>query len=296
MQRPTARAQTLDPTLHRALDRHVADIRVWPSAAGGPRYVERLPDGAAIIVFRAASRGGGGDLTAAGAVSRAVYKRAPGEPRVITAEFKLGGAYPFFGVPMHLLTDRLVPLEELWGAPARGLLDRLVGCRDDAEAVEIVERALAAQLERSAHLELRSAVHVLRAVRRLVTREHLDVAGLASGVGLSERQLRRVFATAVGIGPKEYLRMLRFHRAVRSLAMPGGQLAVAAGYYDQAHLIAEFRHMARMTPRDFAKRRRAERDPRGLLRGAGGSGGQRGPLLPVDDELSSCVRPKASRP
>jgi transcriptional regulator GlxA family with amidase domain len=76
-------------------------------------------------------------------------------------------------------------------------------------------------------------------------------------VGLSERQLRRVFATAVGVGPKEYLRMLRFQRAAESAAMPGGQLAVTAGYYDQAHLISEFRHLARMTPRDFANRQRA---------------------------------------
>jgi AraC-like DNA-binding protein len=38
--------------------------------------------------------------------------------------------------------------------------------------------------------------------------------------------------------------------------MPGGQLAVVAGYYDQAHLISEFRHLARMTPRDFANRHR----------------------------------------
>ena len=107
------------------------------------------------------------------------------------------------------------------------------GSRDDAQAVEHVKQALAARLERATRLELCSAVHVLRAVRRLVTeRQNIDVTGLASEVGLSERQLRRVFATAVGIGPKEYLRMLRFHRAVQSVAMPGAQLAVAAGYYD----------------------------------------------------------------
>jgi methylphosphotriester-DNA--protein-cysteine methyltransferase len=222
--------------------------------------VERLPDGTATLVFRAA-RGRRGDLTAAGAVSRAVYKQAPGELRVVTVDFKLGGAYPFFGVPMHVLTDRLVPLEQLWGAEARGLLDRLLECRDDAQAVETLARALTARLERSTDLELRSAVTVLRSVRRLVTDQwNIDVAVLARGVGLSERQLRRVFASAVGVGPKEYLQMLRFNRAIQSVAMPGGQLAVAAGYYDQAHLISEFRHLARMTPRQFANRRaRGER-------------------------------------
>ena len=227
--------------------------------------MERFPDGKATVVFRAVARGGLDTLSAVGAVSRAVYKEAPGELRVVTVDFKLGGAYPFFGVPMHVLTDRRVPLEELWGSEARGLLDRLLGCRKDAQAVEAVEQALAKRLQRAADLELRSAVHVLRAVRRLVSQQpNIGVTGLASGVGLSERQLRRVFATAVGVGPKEYLQMLRFNRAIQSAAMfSGGQLAAAAGYYDQAHLISEFRHLARMTPRDFANRRQPA-SPSGL--------------------------------
>ena len=111
----------------RALDCHVAEVRAWPPAPRGERrYVERLPDGTATVVFRVGARDGRGDLTAAGAVSRAVYKEAPGELRVLTVDFKLGGAYPFFGVPMHALTDRMVPLEELWGGEARGLRDRLL--------------------------------------------------------------------------------------------------------------------------------------------------------------------------
>ncbi len=190
--------------------------------------MERLPDGTPTLVFRATAFDSRGTLTVLGAVSRAVYKEAPGELRVITVDFKLGGAYPFFGVPMHALTDRMVPLDALWGAEARcWLLERLLGSRDDAHSVAIMRQALAARLEsaRPAFLELRSAVSVLRAVRRLVSqRQTINVAGLAAGVGLSERQLRRVFATAVGVGPKEYLRMLRFNRAIRYLAMPGGQL------------------------------------------------------------------------
>ena len=186
-----------------------------------------------------------------------MYKHSPGEHRVVTVDFKLGGAYPLLGVPLHTLADRLIPLEALWGAEARGLLDRLLESGDDAEAVETMVQALAARLERATHLELRSAVRVLRGVRRLVSaRQELDVRGLASGVGLSERQLRRVFATAVGVSPKQYLRMLRFKRAIQSAAMPGGQLAAQAGYHDQSHLIAEFRQLARMTPRAFANRPR----------------------------------------
>ena len=102
-------------------------------------------------------------------------------------------------------------------------------------------------------------MRVLRGVRQIVSAQpDIDVAGIASGVGLSERQLRRVFSTAVGVGPKKYLQMMRFNRAIRSTPMSGGQLAAATGYHDQAHLISEFHHLARMTPREFANRRQTE--------------------------------------
>ena len=208
------------------------------------------------MLFRATAQGPGGDLSAAGAVTRARYKEAPGEPMTVTVRFKPGGAYPFLGVPLHTLTDRTLPLEELWGVQARELLDRLLHCRDEVEVTERLEEALVTRLERGQRLELCSAVRVLRKVRRLTTEYRVrDVAGLAKLVGLGERQLRRVFASAVGIGPKAYLQMLRFNRAIQMVSAPGGRLAAEAGYYDQAHLIAEFRRLARMTPRDFARRR-----------------------------------------
>ncbi len=99
---------------------------------------------------------------------------------------------------------------------------------------------------------------MVRAARRLVSGGSVtEVGALARQIGLSERQLRRAFSTAVGVGPKEYLRMVRFERATQALSLPGGRVAAAAGYYDQAHLIADFQQLARMTPRAFAARHAA---------------------------------------
>jgi AraC-like DNA-binding protein len=58
----------------------------------------------------------------------------------------------------------------------------------------------------------------------------------------------------IGLSPKHYLRIARFRRALRSARAPSnGQLDWAAiaedcGYFDQAHLTAEFREMAGVTP------------------------------------------------
>ena len=79
----------------------------------------------------------------------------------------------------------------------------------------------------------------------------VDVLG--AQLGVSERQLRRRFADAVGYGPKTLARVLRFQRFL-ALAATGddlARLALGAGYADQAHLTRETRRLAGRTPREL---------------------------------------------
>lgn len=77
------------------------------------------------------------------------------------------------------------------------------------------------------------------------------VADLAGEVGWSRRHLGERFRAELGLAPKQAARVLRFERAGRLLR--GGHtdlagLAVACGYYDQAHLTNEWRALAGCTP------------------------------------------------
>ncbi|MEV7554119.1 AraC family transcriptional regulator [Amycolatopsis sp. NPDC089917] len=67
----------------------------------------------------------------------------------------------------------------------------------------------------------------------------------AAAAGLSERQLRRRFLVTVGLSPKAYARVVRLHRAMalaRSSSVPDwAEIAVRSGFYDQPHMLAEFR-------------------------------------------------------
>ena len=80
-----------------------------------------------------------------------------------------------------------------------------------------------------------------------------SVNAVADDLGVSERHLRRVFRETVGVSPKAFARLTRFHRALRAAREDGhaswASIAATAGYYDQAHLIAEFRAIAGVTPR-----------------------------------------------
>jgi transcriptional regulator GlxA family with amidase domain len=81
------------------------------------------------------------------------------------------------------------------------------------------------------------------------------VAVLAARAGLSERQLHRRCVGAFGYGAKTLDRVLRLQRFLAlGRAAPRAslaELAVAAGYADQAHLGHDCRALAGATPGDL---------------------------------------------
>lgn len=76
---------------------------------------------------------------------------------------------------------------------------------------------------------------------------------LAARVGLSVRQLERVFGEHVGLTPKVYLRILRFQQVLAALREGGrstswAELAISHGYYDQSHFIGDFTRFVGVAP------------------------------------------------
>ncbi len=115
----------------------------------------------------------------------------------------------------------------------------------------ILEAAIAERLETGACFDTHKQL-VESAAGRLESRK---VASVAEDLGISERHLRRVFREQVGMSPKDFFRLMRFERTLKAARrgrdFSWSDIAVDAGYYDQAHLIADFRSIAGATPREF---------------------------------------------
>ncbi|MFC4950484.1 helix-turn-helix domain-containing protein [Pseudonocardia sp. GCM10023141] len=64
--------------------------------------------------------------------------------------------------------------------------------------------------------------------------------------------MRRRFDAAVGLAPEEYLRVARLHAvlgAARRAATPDwARIAAETGFYDQPHLLGEFRRTVGCSP------------------------------------------------
>jgi AraC-like DNA-binding protein len=172
-------------------------------------------------------------------------------------DFKPGGAYPFIGPPAGELRDAHLPLEALWGIRAvDDLRERLMYTQTAAERCQILEEVLRAQLVRplAHHPAVTLALRAFAAAPRGPT-----IAQVADQLGLSHTRFTAVFRNEVGLSPKQYCRVRRFYRVVARTwdeeRPDWAQVALACGYYDQAHLCRDFQLFAGVSPGVFLRDR-----------------------------------------
>lgn len=216
------------------------------------------PEARIVLRFGGAAQGGL-DVHALGPREQVHRKRVAGGQRIVVARLRLGTHEAVLGAPASAIAGGPVALQDLWDDTAP-LFDRLAGARSLAEAAAVLEGAIVQRLHGSGVRDAPPRL-ALEAARRL---EAANVDAVAADLGVSARHLRRVFRQALGMGPKAFARLARFHRALRDARRDGrmgwADIAASAGYYDQAHLIAEFRAIAGVTPRALVDELRAGPD------------------------------------
>ncbi|MBX3215712.1 MAG: AraC family transcriptional regulator [Labilithrix sp.] len=227
----------------------VGSLVVDEYAHDGPRISIPRPE-LQLVVRCGPTADQGLDVHASGARQTVHRKFIRGGQWSVTARLRLGSPRAVVGVTASAMAGRIVALEDLWGdAAARRLRDRLATAREPTEAAKLLKRALtercALGTERHAQTQL-----ALAAADRLGS-ANVDV--VAAELGVSPRHLRRIFRETVGLSPKAFAKLTRFHRALRlargDSRWSWASIAAAAGYYDQAHLIADFHALAQATPR-----------------------------------------------
>lgn len=158
-------------------------------------------------------------------------------------------AHMLLALPMHTLAHREVPLEDV----LPGLLvDQLHEAPDWSARFDLLDGFLTARLADARP----PSTGVEWAWRRLCdTGGRVAIGALAEELGWSRKRLVARFREQVGLPPKAVARLLRFERA-RALAeradRPGwAEIALDCGYYDQSHLINDFRAVTGRTPETF---------------------------------------------
>jgi AraC-like DNA-binding protein len=174
--------------------------------------------------------------------------------------FSAHGTFPWLGERMDGLSDRIIALADTLGDGALGLRERLLNTTCLEARFKCVERWLLARLKP------RCVVHpaVRWAVDRIAASGgRVSIEDLATQTGFTRKHLGNLFRQQVGLSAKSLSRIHRFRGALALLNTGDGQvpwsaLAEHCGYYDQSHLINEFRRFTGLSPVELARRDRPD--------------------------------------
>ncbi len=195
-----------------------------------------------------------GNSAVAGIFTGRFVRTLEGRGRVLGVKFLPGGFRPFCAGPVSDLTDRRLPLAEIFGAAAEDLEDRALAAPGREAAFALLQGFLRARRPVAG-----AALGLVRAIveRAATDREVTRVEQLVAAFDLGPRQLQRLFDEHVGVRPKWVIQRYRLHEAAaRIAASPDhdwADLALELGYADQAHFVRDFRRFVGKTPAAYAR-------------------------------------------
>ena len=182
-----------------------------------------------------------------GQLDRRVLLQPTGAGSTFGICFHPDGASAFAPWTQQETAGRILALDEVYGGEARRLEDAVRNAADHGARVGIATGFLRGRM-RAARIDRR----VRAAVESIQREPWRRMASIAEDAGCTTRHLERAFLERVGCTPKTLACITRFQRvlALRDArpAWSWARVAVEAGYFDQAHLIGDFRRFSGSTP------------------------------------------------
>ena len=225
-------------------------LRVWTYAipqARDPETAIVIPDGCADIIWVDDA-----PPVVVGPMTAPVRSWPSPGSHIVGVRLRPGMAGVVLREACQSLTDRDVPLAALWGDR---VARRFTSASDfDAPESDIDVSGVVSVLGDDISSLSTGDVAVLHAIDWLRRHPRGRQSSLVREVGLSERQLRRRFVSAVGYGPKMFQRIMRVQHCLATLQSQRqhradlATLAVELGFVDQAHMTRELRHFTGRTP------------------------------------------------
>jgi len=227
----------------------------WDLRGLPPRLVETLPHPNVHVVFEKPESKVWG-------VSTSKFSRMlEGRTHAFGIKFAPGGFFPFFQRPVASLANTSIPVSEVFGA-ATTELEKFILSTEDEDAM--TAEANAFLLQRLPVPDDKAALARQMVERILRERDLLTVDDLSARCDVSIRSLQRLFSQYVGVSPKWVIRRYRLHELLEQIhsgtQLDWAQLAVELGYFDQAHLIRDFKSITGYAPTEYTGMQRVQRD------------------------------------
>ena len=209
----------------------------------GDLYKQYFEDGSSVIQPRS---------FIFGQITKYIEIAPTGVSGIIAARFFPEGLTPFLTLSISDLENKAVSLTDIFGEKAKDLEDEVIAATDHAHRIKFIERFLLSRLADPDTIDsiAKACVDVI-----FQSQGQLDVMQLVDKMNINRRNIERKFTSAIGMSPKQLLKVVRLQAAMKMLEQKKfnslTSLAYENGYYDQAHFIKDFREFTGMSPKSF---------------------------------------------
>jgi len=228
----------------------------------GPEATQRIfPDGCIELIFQFSDlfeqqKNNVNDLQPRcfvhGQLQQYIDLAPTGNVNTLGVRFRPFGLQPFLSCSTAALTERSVSVADIWDSAGDQLADEVLSAGTSMQRISVIERFLTKRLQNNTGNSDRVAWCTAAIARN---NGNISIEQLAHEANMSRRQLERQFASHVGLSPKLYARITRFHQAMQAIEQKAQSsltaLAYDHGFYDQPHFIRDFKTFTGMSPRQY---------------------------------------------
>lgn len=174
---------------------------------------------------------------------------------VLAVKFRPGQLDPFTRLPGIELADTSVSIDNVWGSPGRTLINSIYTSNSILEIIRLLEDFFFKCLSLYEPDDRRIA----GALGEILQQKGQVVIGdLSVQINLSRRQFERKFKKTIGLSPKRMCRVARIAGIIPQLRTGVGvdwaEIALTAGYSDQAHFIREWKFFTDSSPLSYLRK------------------------------------------
>jgi AraC-like DNA-binding protein len=178
------------------------------------------------------------------------------ESEMLIVQFKKGKAFPFLNEPMYNLTNFVVDAELVLKSDILNIRESILESPTPIKKFQVLEKRLLAcyinQLNESPLIDF--------AISKILSSPNqCSIKEISDNAGFSQKHIIKLFKEKVGVTPKEFLKVIRFQKAIQQIdhqiSADWPAIAYDCGFYDQSHFIADFKLFSGFTPTEYARQK-----------------------------------------
>lgn len=185
------------------------------------------------------------------AAHKALTLSVRGPMKIFAIRFRPWGVSRFSNVSMVKMLDRPVPPAESLNELGEDLVKSLCALTTDSDRVEVADRKLRSALQSDSQIEPR-----LKMLLDAAEGGRCSSSEMARRLSVSDRSFTRLWRDVVGIQPRKFVQLMRFHKALELINNGTAlkQVAADCGFSDQAHMARQIKAITGLPPSSLRRR------------------------------------------